>query len=87
MNSPPACASPNGTPPIFLVHGGADIISDPEHSVVMYLALKRAGVPAELHIYAGAAHDFAVRPSDRPCSTWTQACADWLRQQGFLKNH
>jgi dipeptidyl aminopeptidase/acylaminoacyl peptidase len=51
----------------------------------MYLALKRAGIPAELHIYSGAAHDFAVRPSDRPCSTWTRSCVDWMRQQGFLK--
>src|SRR5262249_993238 len=31
---------PTGTPPIFLVHGGDDIISSPEHSVVAYLALK-----------------------------------------------
>ncbi len=76
---------PAGTPPIFLAHGGDDIISSPEHSVVAYLALKRAGVPAELHIYATAAHDFGVRASDHPCSTWTQSCIAWLRQQGFLK--
>jgi len=76
---------PAGTPPIFLAHGGADIISPPEHSVLMYLALKRAGIPAELHIYAGAAHDFAVRNVDHPCSTWTERCLDWLRSQGFLK--
>jgi acetyl esterase/lipase len=81
----PGLRIPAGTPPIFLAHGGADIISDPDHSVVMYRALKRAGVPAELHIYATAAHDFGVRPSDHPCSTWTQSCAAWLRQQGFLK--
>ncbi|HWY87633.1 MAG TPA: alpha/beta hydrolase [Gemmataceae bacterium] len=76
---------PAGTPPVFLAHGGEDIISPPEHSVVMYQALRRAGVPAELHIYAGAAHDFGVRPSDQACSTWTLACAAWMRQQGFLK--
>ncbi|MGO9111240.1 MAG: alpha/beta hydrolase [Thermoguttaceae bacterium] len=76
---------PAGTPPIFLVHGGDDIISSPNQSVVTYLALKRAGVPAELHIYATAAHDFGVRPSDHPCSAWTQACAAWLRHQGFFK--
>jgi acetyl esterase/lipase len=81
----PGLRVPKGTPPVFLAHGGDDLISDPAHSVVMYLALKRAGVPAELHIYAKAAHDFGVRPSDRPCSTWTQSCADWLLQQGFLK--
>ncbi len=81
----PGLQVPAGTPPVFLVHGDADIVSPPEHSVVMYLALRRAGVPAELHIYATAAHDFGVRPSEHPCSTWTQACATWLRHQGFLK--
>ncbi len=80
----PGLRIPAGTPPVFLVHGGDDIISDPAHSVVTYLALKRAGVPAELHVYATAAHDFGVRPSDHPCSTWTQSCAAWLRHQGFL---
>jgi acetyl esterase/lipase len=81
----PGLKVPKDTPPIFLVHGGADIVSDATHSVVMYQALKQAGVSAELHIYAGASHDFAVRPSDQPCSTWMRPCADWLRHLGFLK--
>ncbi|HEX5272825.1 MAG TPA: prolyl oligopeptidase family serine peptidase [Gemmataceae bacterium] len=76
---------PAKTPPIFLVHGDADLISDPNNSVVMYQALRRAGVPAELHVYAGAAHDFGVRKGDRPCFTWTDRCLDWLRSQGFLE--
>jgi len=80
----PGLHIPSGTPPVFLAHGGDDIIAPPEHSLLMYLALKRAGVPAELHIYARAAHDFGVRPSDQPCSTWTEACANWLRYQGLL---
>ncbi len=75
---------PAGAPPVFLVHGGADLISSPEHSVVAYTALKRAGVPAELHIYAGAAHDFGVRASEQPYGAWTDSCARWLRQQSFL---
>ncbi len=81
----PGLQVPTNAPPVFLVHGGADIISPPEHSVLLYLALRRAGVPAELHVYAGAAHDFGVRASDQPCSTWTEACARWLRHLGFLK--
>jgi acetyl esterase/lipase len=80
----PGLRVPKGTPPIFLAHGGDDLISSPEHSVVAYLALKRAGIPAELHVYARAAHDFGVRPSEQPCSTWTQAAATWLRHQGLL---
>ncbi len=80
----PGLRIPPGTPPIFLVHGGADVISPPENSVLVYLALKRAGIPAELHIYAGAAHDFAVRKVDHPCATWMDRCVEWLRRQGFL---
>ena len=81
----PGLRVPAGTPPIFLVHGGDDIVSSPEQSLFMYLALKRAGVSAELHIYAATTHDFGVRKSDRPYSAWTDACATWLRDQGFVK--
>jgi acetyl esterase/lipase len=81
----PGLRIPTGTPPVFLVHGGDDIISPPENSVLMYLALKRAGVSAELHIYARTAHDFGVRANDHPYSEWTARCADWLRDLAFLK--
>jgi acetyl esterase/lipase len=80
----PGLRIPAGTPPIFLVHGVDEIVSSPENSLFMYLALKRAGVPTELHIYAGTVHDFGVRTNDRPYSTWTASCADWLRDGGFL---
>jgi acetyl esterase/lipase len=80
----PGLQVPAGTPPVFLVHGGADIISPPENSLLMYLALRRAGIPAELHVYARTAHDFGVRRSDRACSAWTDSCATWLRASGFL---
>jgi acetyl esterase/lipase len=76
---------PTNAPPFFLVHGGEDIISPPEGSVLMYLALKRANIPAELHIYAGTTHDFGVRKTADPYSMWTDSCAAWLRHQGFLK--
>src|SRR5262249_34869945 len=76
---------PADTPPVFLAHGGADPVSPPEHSVIMYLALRRAGVPAELHVYAGALHGFGVRPLNKPCGTWTRSCADWMQDRGFLK--
>ncbi len=76
---------PVGTPPVFLAHGGDDIIASPEHSVLMYLALKRAHVTAELHIYAATAHDFGARQSDQPYSTWRDSCARWMTHLGFLK--
>jgi len=81
----PGIRVPSGTPPIFLVHGSDDIVSPPQDSVLMYLALKKAGVPAELHVYANTTHDFGVRTNTRPYSKWTRSCADWLKDQEFLK--
>ena len=75
---------PAGTPPIFLVHASDDPESGPEHSVAMYLALKRARVSAELHVYAAGGHGFGVRKSSQPCSTWTDRCTAWLQNQGIL---
>jgi acetyl esterase/lipase len=71
------------TPPMFLVHASDD--PGVENSVFLYLTLKRAGIPAELHIYGSGGHGFGVRPSNKPCATWTQRCEDWLRAQGLLK--
>jgi acetyl esterase/lipase len=76
---------PAGTPPVFLVHGGEDIVSPPENSVLMYLALKKAGISAELHVYANTSHDFGVRTNSRPYGKWTESCADWLRDQRFMQ--
>jgi acetyl esterase/lipase len=75
---------PVGTPPMFLVQASDDPESGPENSVAMYLALKQAHVPAELHVYAEGGHGFGVRKSSRPCSTWPERCVAWLRNQGVL---
>jgi acetyl esterase/lipase len=71
-------------PPLFFVHASDDAISQVDHSVIAYLTLKRAGVSAELHVYASGGHGFAVRKTDEPCGTWTRNCIDWLRNQGVL---
>lgn len=72
------------TPPCFFAHAWDDPIS-PENSVSMFLALKRAGTPADLHVFAAGGHGFGLRASDKPCSTWPARCADWLKQQGWLR--
>ena len=71
------------TPPMFLVHAGNDGITA-ANSAMMYLALKRAGVPAELHVYTTGGHGFGLRPTTRPCSTWPDRCEEWMRNQKFL---
>lgn len=77
---------PAQTPPILLVHANDDTVAPADNSVVMYQALKHAGVAAELHVYATGGHGFGVRKSHLPCSTWTDRCVAWLRNQGVLKS-
>jgi acetyl esterase/lipase len=72
------------SPPTFFAHAGNDGVS-PVNSVAMYLALKKAGVSSELHIYSTGGHGFGLRPSADACSTWPQRCAEWLKVQGILK--
>ncbi len=55
-----------------------------ENSILMYLALKKEKVPAELHVYAKGGHGFGLRPSDKPCSHWPERCAEWMKSQGLL---
>ncbi|APW62273.1 alpha/beta hydrolase [Paludisphaera borealis] len=70
-------------PPMFLAHAGDDKVS-PLNSVDMYAALKKAGVPAELHVFATGGHGFGLRPSADPCSTWPKRCEEWLRVMKFI---
>jgi acetyl esterase/lipase len=79
---------PPNTPPIFLAHTSDDNVSYggsiPDNSVLMYLALERAGIPTELHVFATGDHDFGVRQNDKLPSSWTRLCVNWLRNQHLL---
>ena len=80
---------PPDTPPVLLAHTSDDRESYggsiAENSALMYIALKRAGVPTELHIFATGDHDFGVRQNGRLPESWTNLCVRWLRSQDLLK--
>jgi acetyl esterase/lipase len=84
----PGLRIPANTPPIFLAHASDDNVSYggsiSENSAIMYMALKKAGIPTELHIYATGDHDFGVRQNEKLPSSWTQLCVNWLRNQNLL---
>jgi acetyl esterase/lipase len=86
----PELRLPAGTPPILLAHSSDDNEklggSNAENSAFMYIALKRAGIPAELHIYATGDHDFGVRQNDKLPSSWTGLCLTWLRSFELLRS-
>lgn len=73
------------TPPTILVMANNDPVG-PENAVYMYLALKRAGVPAELHIYAEGGHGFGMHKSDAPHGSWTKRVEEWMADRGILKS-
>jgi acetyl esterase/lipase len=81
----PTIRTPAAIPPLFIVHASDDRISEAENSVTMYLAMKRAGAPVELHVYAAGGHGFGVRKVDHPCAGWTQRCIEWMRNGEILK--
>ena len=69
------------TPPCFLFHTDADSAVPPENSVLFYLALRKHGVPAELHIYEKGPHGVGLAWSDIALSSWPARLADWLRNR------
>jgi acetyl esterase/lipase len=72
------------TPPTFLFHTNADTGVPAENSLVYYEALRRAGVPAEIHIYERGPHGIGLAPQDPVLSTWPARLADWLKVRGLL---
>ncbi len=72
------------TPPTFLFHTNADTGVPPENSALFYMALRKAGVPAEMHIYALGPHGVGLATTDAADSTWPARLADWLRVRGLL---
>ena len=84
----PGIQIPADTPPVFLAHASDDKISYggslSENSAIAYLALKGAGVPTELHIYATGDHDFGVRQNEKLPASWPQLCVKWLQSQRLL---
>jgi acetyl esterase/lipase len=72
------------TPPTFLFHTADDPGVPVENSVVFFEALRKAGVPAEMHIYAKGPHGVGLAPKDPALATWPSLCAAWMKGLGLL---
>jgi endo-1,4-beta-xylanase len=73
------------TPPVFLVAGYGDRPNISEGLAEFYLKCKRAGVSAELHMYAGAGHGFGVRDTNKtPAGAWIARYHEWMADRKFL---
>lgn len=72
------------TPPCFLMHTSGDTGVPSENSIDFYLALRKAKVPAELHIYEKGQHGFGLAPRDPVLSTWPERLHQWLQVRGLI---
>ncbi|HUO35846.1 MAG TPA: alpha/beta hydrolase [Candidatus Acidoferrum sp.] len=74
------------TPPTFLLHAEDDDEDSINNSLVYYIALKNAGAPVEMHLYANGGHAFGLRRTKFPITGWPRLVEAWLRSIGMTSN-
>jgi dipeptidyl aminopeptidase/acylaminoacyl peptidase len=72
------------TSPTFLVQAEDDDIDGVEQSVAYYIALQKAHVPTEMHLYAQGGHAFGLRRTEFPITEWPQLVETWLATIGMI---
>jgi acetyl esterase/lipase len=73
------------TPPTFLFSTSEDTTVPAENSVAFYLALHKAQVPAELHIFQRGPHGVGLDLGDPALGEWPKLLINWLRGLGLLE--
>ena len=73
------------TPPAFIVQSEEDHTVPVENSLLFYQALRNAGVPAELHLFAKGPHGIGMKPGYGSISDWPKLAETWLRANGWVK--
>jgi acetyl esterase/lipase len=72
------------TPPTFLLQAENDHVDNVDDSLAYYIALKKAGVPVEMHLYAQGGHAFGLRRTELPITGWPQLVETWLGSLGII---
>jgi acetyl esterase/lipase len=72
------------TPPTFIYQTSADTTVPAENAVAYYLALRKAGVAAEMHIFRNGPHGTGLGMTDPALSEWPRLLMNWMRVSGFL---
>ena len=74
------------TPPTFLLQSEDDDVDGVKQSLAYYVALQKAGVPTEMHLYAEGGHAFGLRPTKLPIGHWPVLAEQWLHTIGVLEH-
>jgi acetyl esterase/lipase len=79
----PEVAVTSATPPTFLAMAQDDPVRV-ENVLAYSVALQKAKVPMELHVYPTGGHGYGLRPARDFVTTWPARAADWMRSRGLL---
>jgi acetyl esterase/lipase len=71
------------TPPTFLLQAENDNVDNVNQALVYYIALKDAGVPTEMHLFAEGGHAFGLRRTKSPITGWPTLVETWLGTIGM----
>jgi acetyl esterase/lipase len=80
----PAVPVTHETPPTFLLQNEDDHVDSVKDSLVYYIALEKAGVPVEMHLYAQGGHAFGLRRTKLPATAWPELVEKWLQAIGIV---
>jgi acetyl esterase/lipase len=70
-----------------LLQAEDDHVDGVEQSLTYYIALKKAGVPVEMHLYAQGGHAFGLRRTKFPITAWPQLVETWLNTIGITSTN
>ena len=74
-------------PRTFLIQTQDDVIGV-ENSIYYYLALKKASVQSEMHIFPTGGHGYSMESDPKhTVSQWPKFCEQWLHQIGILQTN
>jgi acetyl esterase/lipase len=73
------------SPPTFLLQAEDDHVDGVEQTLAYYVALQKAGVPTEMHLYAQGGHAYGLRPSKLPIAQWPRLVETWLGTIGMVE--
>ena len=71
-------------PPTFLLQAEDDHVDSVYDSLSYYIALKKAGAPVEMHLYANGGHAFGLRRTKFPITAWPELVETWLKMIGMV---
>ena len=74
------------TPPTFLLQAEDDHVDSVYDSLSYFIALQKAGVPAEMHLYPYGGHAFGLRRTNLAITEWPQLVERWLKTIGMIAN-